>query len=106
MVAPSPSSRRPAIVDPDSLRQSVLWHMPMPADTSSQNLRHAPYCAIPLMRATLALRMYADESLGERLQNIWLDIPPIGAQAAERLGHPTQKPLALLERIIETSSNP
>jgi site-specific DNA-methyltransferase (adenine-specific) len=53
----------------------------------------------------LRLKMYADESLGERLQNIWLDIPPIGAKAAERLGYPTQKPLALLERIIATSSN-
>jgi site-specific DNA-methyltransferase (adenine-specific) len=54
----------------------------------------------------LRLKMYADESLGERLQNIWLDIPPIGAQAQERLGYPTQKPQALLERIINTSSNP
>lgn len=50
--------------------------------------------------------MFADESLGERLQNLWDDIPPIGAQAAERLGYPTQKPLALLERIIQASSNP
>jgi len=54
----------------------------------------------------LRLKMFADESLGERLQNIWTDIPPIGAQAAERLGYPTQKPLALLERIISASSNP
>lgn len=52
----------------------------------------------------LRLKMYADESLGERLQNIWTDIPPIGAQAAERLGYPTQKPVALLERIIRASS--
>ena len=35
-----------------------------------------------------------------------VDIQPIGAQAAERLGYPTQKPLALLERIIQASSNP
>ena len=53
----------------------------------------------------LRLKMYADESQGERVQNIWNDIAPIGAQAAERLGYPTQKPLALLERIIEASSN-
>jgi len=53
----------------------------------------------------LRLKMYADESPGERLQNIWEDIPPIGAQAAERMGYPTQKPLALLERIINASSN-
>jgi len=51
----------------------------------------------------LRLKMYADESPGERLQNIWDDIPPIGAQAAERLGYPTQKPVALLERIIRSS---
>jgi site-specific DNA-methyltransferase (adenine-specific) len=54
----------------------------------------------------LRLKMYADESLGERLQSIWLDIPPIGAQAAERLGYPTQKPIALLDRIVKASSNP
>ena len=53
----------------------------------------------------LRLKMYADESLGERLQNIWEDIPPISANAQERLGYPTQKPIALLERIIAASSN-
>jgi hypothetical protein len=49
--------------------------------------------------------MYADESQGERLQNIWEDIPPISSLAAERLGYPTQKPEALLERILKASSN-
>lgn len=53
----------------------------------------------------LRLRMYADESSGERAQNLWDDIPPIAANAKERLGYPTQKPVALLERIIATSSN-
>lgn len=54
----------------------------------------------------LRLKMYADESQGERVPNLWDDIGPLGAQARERLGYPTQKPLLLLERIIETSSNP
>ncbi|HVM49588.1 MAG TPA: DNA methyltransferase [Candidatus Acidoferrum sp.] len=54
----------------------------------------------------LRLKMFADESQGEKLQNIWEDIAPIGANAAERLGYPTQKPVALLERIIKASSNP
>ena len=40
-----------------------------------------------------------------RLQNLWDDIPPISANAQERLGYPTQKPEALLERIIRASSN-
>lgn len=38
--------------------------------------------------------------------DVWTDIGSINAGAAERLGYPTQKPLALLERIIEASSNP
>lgn len=54
----------------------------------------------------LRLKMYLDESPGVKLQNLWDDIPPIGSKAAERLGYPTQKPEALLERIIATSSNP
>ena len=53
----------------------------------------------------LRLKMYEDESSGARLQNLWDDIPPISANAAERLGYPTQKPEALLERIIRASSN-
>ena len=55
---------------------------------------------------TPTLLQYADEMPGVPLQNIWTDIPPVNPQAAERLGYPTQKPLALLERIIEASSNP
>jgi hypothetical protein len=42
---------------------------------------------------------------GVSLQDIWVDLNPIAAQAAERLGYPTQKPEALLERIIKASSN-
>lgn len=53
----------------------------------------------------LRLKMYEDESRGERLQSLWDDIPPLSANAQERLGYPTQKPLALLERIIASSSN-
>jgi DNA modification methylase len=49
-------------------------------------------------------KRYLDEMPGELLQDVWTDIPPIGARAAERLGYPTQKPLALLERIIVAST--
>jgi len=51
-------------------------------------------------------KRYLDEMPGAPLQDLWEDIPPIGAQAAERLGYPTQKPITLLERIISASSNP
>ena len=52
------------------------------------------------------LRVYLDEAKGVSLQDVWTDIPPINSQAGERLGYPTQKPEALLERIIQASSNP
>ncbi|MFQ3667180.1 MAG: DNA methyltransferase [Sphingomonadaceae bacterium] len=51
------------------------------------------------------LKIYLDELEGQKLQSVWTDIPRIGNTAAERLGYPTQKPLALLERIIAASSN-
>lgn len=48
---------------------------------------------------------YEDESKGRAIGDVWEDIPPINMRARERLGYPTQKPLALLERIISASSN-
>lgn len=51
------------------------------------------------------LMRYLDEMPGTLVTTVWTDINPINSQAQERLGYPTQKPLALLERIIQTSSN-
>jgi len=51
------------------------------------------------------LKWFVDDGQGTAIPDIWVDIPPISAQAAERLGYPTQKPEALLERIISASSN-
>ncbi|MCC6974553.1 MAG: restriction endonuclease, partial [Anaerolineae bacterium] len=51
-------------------------------------------------------KRYADELQGVPAGNVWDDIAPIQSQSAERLGYPTQKPLALLERIISASSKP
>jgi DNA modification methylase len=50
-------------------------------------------------------KRYLDEMPGVALGDSWDDIPPINSQAQERLGYPTQKPEALLERIIKASSN-
>ena len=52
------------------------------------------------------LKQYLDEMPGVPAQNIWDDINPLSGHSTERLGYPTQKPLALLERIIRASSNP
>jgi len=54
---------------------------------------------------TPRLKWFADELKGAALPDVWTDIPPISSHAAERLGYPTQKPEALLERIIRSSSN-
>lgn len=53
----------------------------------------------------IRLKRYLDEQPGHKLQSLWDDISPINSQAQERLGYPTQKPEALLERIITASSN-
>ena len=53
------------------------------------------------------LKRYEDQGKGGRaVGDVWTDIPPLNMMARERLGYPTQKPVALLERIIAASSNP
>lgn len=51
------------------------------------------------------MKLYLDEMPGVPLQSIWTDILPVQAQSEERLGYATQKPEALLNRIIRVSSN-
>lgn len=53
----------------------------------------------------LALKRYISENKGAIVGNIWNDISPVQSKG-ESLGYPTQKPLALLERIIQASSKP
>ena len=52
------------------------------------------------------LKRYLAATPGRPLQDIIVDIKQLGATAKERTGYPTQKPIALLERIIKISSNP
>ncbi len=50
-------------------------------------------------------KRYLDEGKGVPLGSVWDDILPLHGSDAERLGYPTQKPLKLLERILEISTN-
>jgi site-specific DNA-methyltransferase (adenine-specific) len=50
-------------------------------------------------------KRYLDEMAGIPMGSVWTDIAPLNSQAQERIGYPTQKPIALLERIILASSN-
>ena len=60
----------------------------------------------PNPNGRICLKYYLDELKGMIVTNLWDDIPSLSGAHAERLGYPTQKPVALLERIIEASSNP
>ncbi len=51
------------------------------------------------------VKRYLDESKGDLVEDVWGDVSPINAMAREKLGYPTQKPEALMERIIKASSN-
>ena len=48
---------------------------------------------------------YLDENLGAKVNDVWDDINPVNSQALEKQNYPTQKPEALLSRIISVSSN-
>ena len=58
----------------------------------------------PSPGAVPRFKRYLDEQRGKSLSDVWTDIPPINSRAAERLGYPTQKPEALLDRIISLST--
>ena len=69
-------------------------------------IERRPGCADQGRAQSRAYKRYLDEMPGLPLQDAWTDIGPISSQARERLGYPTQKPLALLERIITASCPP
>lgn len=50
-------------------------------------------------------KRYLDEMPGQMAQDLWTDVPQINNRSRERLGYPTQKPVTLLERIIQASSD-
>ena len=56
-------------------------------------------------RGGIPRKRYLDEMKGTLMSSSWTDIPPINSQTKERLGYDTQKPFALLERIVSASSN-
>jgi len=61
---------------------------------------------IPKDGGVARFKRYLDEQEGTPMTDVWEDIPPINSQAQERLGYPTQKPEALLDRVISAGSVP
>ena len=79
-----------------------VWRVPLQTmqELDAQNKLHFT------LKGGIRIKRYLDEMKGLPLSDIWTDIAPFNSQAKERLGYATQKPLALLERIIKASSNP
>jgi site-specific DNA-methyltransferase (adenine-specific) len=78
-----------------------IWRCPISTMQEYHNSNRLYYTR----NGTPRLKQYLDEMPGTPVQDVWTDIPPINSQAKERLGYPTQKSEALLERIIKVSSN-
>ena len=79
-----------------------LWRVPLKRMQELDNEGRLHFTS----RGGIRFKRYLDEVKGRPLQAVWTDINAINSQAKERLSYPTQKPLALLERIVEASSNP
>ena len=84
-------------------KMQALWDAPQTDVPNSHGRIKLKKDGTPSKRCRI---MFLDELPGVPLQSIWADIPSLRGGAAERLGYPTQKPVALLERIILASSNP
>lgn len=56
--------------------------------------------------ARIYRKIFEDTYPGQMIQNVWVDIPIVNPMALERIDYPTQKPEALIERIIKASTNP
>lgn len=81
----------------------ALWNAPQTEVPGSHGRIKLGKDGRPIKRCRI---IFLDEMPGVALQSIWDDIDSLRGGAKERLGYPTQKPLALLERIINASSNP
>lgn len=74
-------------------------------DTFNQRLKENPNIIFWTETGRPRYKNYADEYLGRKINNLWIDINPLSSTSNERCNYVTQKPEALLERIIKTSSN-
>jgi len=78
------------------------WRMP---ESRANEWIDAKKIAIPPTGKTPRYKRYVDELKGIVIGDCWTDLPPVNSQAKDALGYPTQKPVALLERIVAASSN-
>ena len=80
-----------------------LWDLPQTEVPNSHGRIKLGKNGKPIKRCRI---VFLDELSGSPVQDIWSDIKYLAGGSDERLGYPTQKPVALLERILNASSNP
>lgn len=80
---------------------SGYWRCPIETMIKYDNEKRLYYTK----NGTARYKQYLDEMSGVPAQDLWTDIFAVNSQAAERIDYATQKPEALLERIIKASSN-
>jgi DNA modification methylase len=73
-------------------------------ETFDERLRENPYLIYWTENGKPRYKRYADEYGGRLVTNLWNDVKGLSSNSKERTGYPTQKPLALLERVIKASS--
>ncbi|MDE2959442.1 MAG: site-specific DNA-methyltransferase [Chloroflexota bacterium] len=78
---------------------SSLWRVPLSTMQELDRQGRLHFTS----KGGIRRKRYLDESLGRPVQQLWDDISPLNSQANERTGYPTQKPVALAERIIKAS---
>ncbi|MEA1959473.1 MAG: DNA methyltransferase [Chloroflexota bacterium] len=79
-----------------------IWRVPIETMQRLDKDGHIFYTRNNIPR----MKRYLDEAKGMPVQDLWTDLESLRSWHSERLGYPTQKPLTLLERIIQASSNP
>ncbi|UCE14729.1 MAG: site-specific DNA-methyltransferase, partial [Candidatus Heimdallarchaeota archaeon] len=91
------------VIDGRTVTTNVGWRWTQ--ETFDKRLAKNPHLIFWTKKGRPRYKRYADEYLGRKIGNLWLDIPALASNDKERLGYPTQKPEGLLERIITMSSN-
>lgn len=90
------------LIQGKKITSTVGWRWTQ--ETFDERLKENPYLIHWTKGGRPRYKLYADEYEGMPLGNIWTDIKYLASGSKERTGYPTQKPLALLERIIEAST--
>ena len=97
------SAGEPRKIGDKTVTSDIGWRWSQ--STFDERIAKNPYLIYWTRTGKPRYKIYADEYAGEPVGNIWTDIPYLASGDGERTGYPTQKPVALLDRIIQASSN-